>query len=224
MINKVCNFSCLQLWQCRVADNTTEIEASTLTLLSQSERLRYQRTKSVKKRREYLLSRALIRFALSQLFCQPATYWSLTENPGSPPIINNLPTPLFYSLSHSKGYICFVMSDYPVGVDVQKIQNKNNLIELAEVFMNDAELALFMDYTPATKVTYFYKIWSAKEAYLKAIPKEQQSHLKLNSSDILPTISAAKNWSLIDKSSEEFSLVIIVNCLTENIQINQMPV
>ena len=58
----------LQLWFARVSDSTMDIEKTVQALLSVSELKRLDLIKGHNKRREYLLSRALMRHVLSRYF------------------------------------------------------------------------------------------------------------------------------------------------------------
>ena len=163
----------LQLWISKIGD-TIEIERSTENLLSDTEIKRLSSTRSHNKRREFLLSRALMRHALSQHFLCPLDEWSFTERINLPPKISNLPSNTYFSLSHSKGLICFAISNSPVGIDIELAETDRDFLELAKIFMNDEELK-YLEQNMEIQTDIFYRTWCAKEAYYKAIPSTRST-------------------------------------------------
>ena len=73
------------LWFSKVGEATVAAEQAVLDYLSPSEEERLQRIRPQKKRREFLLSRSLMRHALSETFGGPATEWCLHEQPSASP-------------------------------------------------------------------------------------------------------------------------------------------
>jgi 4'-phosphopantetheinyl transferase EntD len=170
--NKRNDQTSLRLWFARVEDLTVEAKKQIESLLFPSERRRLQLTTSIKKQKEFLQSRALMRRALTQTFGLEEAQWCFTEYPNRPPDISNLPGGVFYSLSHSDGLICFAIADCTVGVDLECNRPRENLHELADAFMSAEEFSLLESQNAQTT---FYKIWSAKEAYYKALPALEQA-------------------------------------------------
>ena len=163
----------LQLWFARVGTATTETELSTESLLSASEKKRLSLTRSPYKRREFLLSRAVMRHALSQYFFRPVNEWIFIERPDLPPEISNLPDNIYTSLSHSKGLICFAISGSPVGIDLELADRNRDFLALAKLFMSDEEVQ-YLAQNKEIEADIFYRTWCAKEAYYKAIPSIKQ--------------------------------------------------
>lgn len=199
----------LQVWVARLGGHTLKVEQDTILLLSPSEKLRLNVIKSTYKRREFLLSRALMRNALSQLFGRPQSEWAFIYHPDSAPIISNCPKPIFTSLSHSNGLIVFVTSLFPVGVDIELVKEKENIIALADIFMSDDEIHSLKSHSPKQQLTEFYRIWCVKESYYKAFPA-QQKPMKFNLISILDILDNHKDWSLIEDSIEQFIFSIVL--------------
>ncbi len=199
----------LQLWTARVGDNSLKIEQDTIQLLSPSERQRLDALKTNNKKREFLLSRALMRQALSQLFDIPPSGWKFVFRPDSTPIISNLPNTTFVSLSHSNGLIVFATSIFPIGVDIELIKEKENILTLAEAFMSDKEINALKSDAQEEQCKNFYRIWCAKESYYKATPSKQGS-IKFNSISILEYLEKNEIWTLIEYSMNHFIFSIVV--------------
>ena len=201
----------LQLWYARVGDESKIVEQATEKLLSPSEKKRFQSTKSNKKRREFLLSRALMRHALDLTFPDQKNEWEFVEHHNSIPEINKLPGNAFLSLSHSNGLICFTIANYPVGVDLE-MNKQRDFIELAKVFMNDEEHADLVNRVRSTKelAKTFYQNWCAKEAYYKAISKTDQPSINLKNISISDLADQYKNWFLLEWEIEQFIIAVVI--------------
>ncbi len=66
----------------------------------------------------------------------------------------------YFNISHSHGFVVFVMDDVPVGIDVEKIRDVKN--DLIEYISNEEDKRYIHDNIS------FYEIWTSKEAILKA--------------------------------------------------------
>jgi len=191
----------LQLWFTRVSNFTVDEEYKVQDLFSESETSRLSEITSKRKRREYLLSRSLMRHALQQHFQSRVNKWQFVERSGATPLISNLPADIHLSLSHSGGLICFAIAGCPVGIDIETCDRQRNFSALAEAFMNDEELVrLQQDET--TRAEYFYRSWCAKEAYFKALPPNEQATTFLKRLDLSILTEDNAEWQLIEGKME----------------------
>jgi phosphopantetheinyl transferase len=176
-----------QVWFAEVAGEPTFFENQVLDLLSSSERSRLDTIKSNRKRHEYILSRALMRHALSERFGLEKQTWDFIEKENSAPIIQNLPQGQWLSLTHSHGTICFCLHNQPIGIDIEQGNVRTNFSTLARSFMNDDELER-LNSNEALTADNFYKVWCAKEAFYKMLPPNDQINLflkKINYFDLV---------------------------------------
>ncbi|WP_417550903.1 4'-phosphopantetheinyl transferase family protein [Methylophaga sp.] len=192
MPNKLAEFP--QLWFAKVEHASLQNEEACKSLLSISEYRRFKAIQSPSKQRQYLLSRWLIRHALSHAYHQSMAFWNIEEITGKFPVIHNLPDDAFLSLSHSHDRIMFAMSDGPIGVDIEKKIQRKNVAEMAELFMTPEELELFHQHV--NRELYFYQTWCIKEAYFKSLPAHEQQNLSLQKIDS-SYIRSDKNGSTI---------------------------
>jgi 4'-phosphopantetheinyl transferase len=176
-----------QVWFAKVGDEPALLEHQVIEQLSSSERVRLESIKSINKRQEYLLSRALMRHALSERFALETQAWKFVEETNSAPIIQNLPEGHWLSLSHSHGFICFALANQPIGIDIELAKARTNFLALAKAFMSDDELEL-MNSKDHSDADTFYKIWCAKEAFYKMLTPDEQAGLflkKINYFDLV---------------------------------------
>ena len=94
------------------------------------------------------------------------------------PILKNCPKKLYFNLSHSGEMAMCVISDCEVGCDIQKMDNKENFIEIAERFFHPQEIGLIKNANGEEKKKLFYRIWALKESFIKATGKGFQTPLK----------------------------------------------
>ncbi|MDO6566978.1 4'-phosphopantetheinyl transferase superfamily protein [Alteromonas sp. 1_MG-2023] len=205
------NYVDFQLWETKVENDAQHVEVALSALLSKVEHQKLNTIGHENKRREYVYSRALIRHALSQIYDLPTKFWVIREVPNSSPMVENLPSSLKFSLSHSNKLITFATSLFPVGVDVEKIKHRANMQKLAKLFMTEKEYSGFESMQTKNRLSYFYQTWSEKEAYFKALDAETQQVFKYDEFDTLETGKNQKGWRFINKSDTEFSRVIALN-------------
>jgi len=185
----------LQLWFASVSDASARAERKVLEQFSYSEFRRLHQITSGRKRREYLLSRALMRHALRRHFEPPAGSWQFVERSGATPLVSGLPEGIHLSLSHSGGLICFAIADCAVGIDIETCDRQRDFAAMAEAFMNDEELARLR--RQANRADYFYRIWCAKEACYKALPARQQA----------ATLPRQLSYSALTENDAEWRLI-----------------
>ena len=73
---------------------------------------------------------------------------------------------VFFSVSHSGNMVLCGVSDSPIGVDIQKIDNFNHDI-IARFFGKNEQRAILSMKDNDAKKNMFYKIWTLKESYSK---------------------------------------------------------
>ena len=140
-------------------------------LLDADERARVQRLRLEHVRQEYLVTRALVRTALSHYAGNDPSQWTFTQNAYGKPIVDS-PWRGYesFNLSHSAGLvICAVAAEGRVGVDVESVCRKNSGIALAKRFFAAPEVVTLEATPEARQQEVFIQIWTLKEAYIKAI-------------------------------------------------------
>lgn len=82
---------------------------------------------------------------------------------GKPIAMNNY---CYFNLSHSGCWVCCVISELPVGIDVQEVQKVNS--ELYKLCLTSNELSFFSR-GEQNNIEEFIKVWTIKESYMKMI-------------------------------------------------------
>ncbi|KAF6161368.1 hypothetical protein GIB67_009247 [Kingdonia uniflora] len=150
-----------------------------LGLLSSGEKESVFRMNGDKLRKRALLARALVRTTLARytqvsprslkfkknLFGKPEVEWQPDEK-WDPPSLH-------FNISHTSSLIaCGVAADMPIGIDVEEKHRKtrNNISALARRYFSTHEVE-YLDNIPDSEMQQqeFIKLWTLKEAYVKAL-------------------------------------------------------
>ncbi|XP_039042062.1 4'-phosphopantetheinyl transferase HetI-like isoform X2 [Hibiscus syriacus] len=153
-------------------------------LLSPCEIESVNRMRGDQLKKRALLARALVRTTIAryQTNCQmnprslkfrkntygkPEVEWRNEDNFG--------PLPLHFNLSHTSTMIaCGVTVNVPIGIDIEEKQRrtKNNLIAFARRYFSAYEVKVLTSISePEVQRQEFIKLWTLKEAYVKALGK-----------------------------------------------------
>ena len=127
-------------------------------------------------KKEQLGSSILLNDILENYFFMDITKIEYIYNEFGKPYIKD--SNLYFSLSHSNGVIALAVSKEEIGLDIELIKDvKDNLAHKA---MNEAEYNIYKGLSKNDKISYFYEVWTSKEAYVKKLG----STLTLNPSNI----------------------------------------
>jgi phosphopantetheinyl transferase len=152
-------------WQWRVMA-AREIDLSVLTGADRCEAVRFRLSWQ---RNQFLVSRALLRSALTRAGQGQvrAVEWRFTESDlGKPCVASGLPR-LHFSVSHNQGASAVaVATDAPVGVDLERLDQFINE-DLIERFCSVGERSRMCRMTDADRRCAFLELWTLKEAYAK---------------------------------------------------------
>jgi 4'-phosphopantetheinyl transferase len=140
-------------------------------LLDASERTRADRFRFAVDRDAYIAAHALKRVMLSnEAPIAPGEWRFRAASGGKPDIDPSLGcAELRFSLSHARGMVaCAVGRGDEVGVDVERLDPSLHPLETARQVLAPSEVALIGALPPARRLAAFSRIWTLKEAYLKA--------------------------------------------------------
>jgi 4'-phosphopantetheinyl transferase len=140
-------------------------------LLPPEEVRREQQFRQPWSRLEYLVSRVLARVALSAETGEPLAGWQFVHNAhGKPAVASEYSPPLEFNLSHTRGLVvCGVSRLGPVGVDVEELSRPMREVDFARRFFAPSEAAALESAADAERHELFFRFWTLKEAWLKAV-------------------------------------------------------
>ncbi|BAF23259.1 uncharacterized protein [Oryza sativa Japonica Group] len=152
-----------------------------MELLSPSERKNALSMNGPRLQKDAMLSRALLRTTLSRYTnskIDPRSFEFKKNKFGKPEILwrsddSNMEWPWHFNISHTSSLIaCGIAMDAPIGIDVEEKKRKTtkSILSLARRYFTPSEvdsLAKIADSDAQQKE--FIKLWTLKEAYVKAL-------------------------------------------------------
>src|SRR5436190_14413109 len=135
--------------------------------LSDDEWTRAQRFHQEIHRNRFIAGRALVRMAVSRyLGCKPAEIDFNYNLWGKPCLTNG---DLQFNVAHSEEHFVLAVSREAVGVDIERIRTIEDIHLVARTVFSPEELTAWTLLPEPEQVAAFYKIWTRKEALLKAL-------------------------------------------------------
>jgi len=161
----------LHLWVAETRRLADEESARSERMLSTDERDRCQRYLRPADRALFLLAHVAVRSILSTYSSIRPDVWTFeTRDHGRPEITNaEAPKGLRFNLSHTEGMIAvLVHRDVDAGVDVERMGRVSDHESVARSSFSAAEFAAFMELPTAQRELAFTRLWTLKEAFIKA--------------------------------------------------------
>jgi 4'-phosphopantetheinyl transferase len=162
----------VHIWLTRLDDVSDQfLTGRYLELLPTAERERQQRFVFPHDRKRYLVTRALVRVALSRYVDVRPEDWSFTENAFGRPAIapsHAASTWLRFNLSHSGDWIAVAVGrEMTLGVDLEDMRRQVPL-DVARRYFAASELRALSALDAAAQPARFLQLWTLKESYIKA--------------------------------------------------------
>ncbi len=150
--------------------HTPELQPCYQALLDSTEHHHYQHLQRPAAQHSYLLTRVLVRTMLSHYHPLPPSAWRFQPGPqGRPEIVNPQAQGLRFNVSHTQGLMACAVADHgEIGIDVESVQRKHDVLAIAQRFFSAHEYAALRDSPIEQRQEAFIAHWTVKEAYLKA--------------------------------------------------------
>ncbi len=188
----------LHIWQAWLNDARPHI-GHLVTYLTRDEKLRGEQFINSEHRTRFLLAQAILRDVLSHYTHQAPQQMRLSRSSHGKPYL--VDSDFTFNLTHSNECVLIaVTAEHEVGIDVEFLERSRHLDALVRRFFSKEEQRAYFSYTSAAERRLaFYRGWTRKEAYLKAIglglsyplhqftvslaPDEQHALLQVDHSD-----------------------------------------
>lgn len=189
-------------------------EAAFLNTLSRDEVIRANRFLSPIHKRRFIAARGTLRYILSQYLEIKPQELSFVYGEHNKPAIPN--TDLQFNLAHSQDIAIYGLTlDHEVGIDIEKIQHSYNPA-IAERYFSAKENKELEQIPEEEKKEAFYRLWSRKEAIIKALGKGFSQSLATFDVSLKPISEIIQieetDWSLISLDvNKEFASALATN-------------
>jgi 4'-phosphopantetheinyl transferase len=161
----------VHVWSALLDPASTEIARFSETL-SQDEKERANRFRFEKNRNEFIISRGSLRVLLGSYLGVPAHEVGFAYSRyGKPYLVDSDHiSPVEFNLSHSEGVVVLAFTkDRRVGVDIEYVGRNFDFEEIAGRFFSLAEQQMLRNTPREERGAGFFRCWTRKEAYIKAI-------------------------------------------------------
>jgi 4'-phosphopantetheinyl transferase len=139
------------------------------SLLSSEELHHVDQLRFPRLQRHYVMSQSVLRILLSRLLKVPARQLSFAFGKNGKPALAG-PTRIHFNMSHSDGLALYAVTiDCSVGVDVERIRSIEDFQQIASSYFHPAELANLVSLPSSDRPAAFFRCWTRKEAYIKAM-------------------------------------------------------
>ncbi len=141
-----------------------------LTILSHDELLTLQTFRFFKDKKQYLISRAILRILLGRYLDMPPKKIEFSYGIwGKPSLVNN--QSLYFNISHAKDCVVVALSPHnEVGIDIEFIDIKTETdIIIKSLVQSISEKEYWERIKKEERNEFFFRFWVCKEAYLKAL-------------------------------------------------------
>lgn len=153
------------------ADALTERTLDALTdVLDADERARSASFAFARDRKAFVAAHGLLRFALSRIAPPPPRSWRFAADAAGRPVALGYEGKVAFSLSHTRSLVaCLVSTSGKVGIDVEEIGSAEPDVGLLSASCSPAEAASIATRPRADRAAAFSRLWTLKEAALKAL-------------------------------------------------------
>ena len=140
-------------------------------LLDADEQARAKRLRSPGHRRRFVAAHGFVRTVLGRYLAVPPETIRFSPGPHGKPVL----VPPFdgesvhFNLSHSHGLaLCAIARGREVGVDIERVRTGAAALAIAARFFSPREQAALRALPAAAVYPAFFRLWTCKEAYVKA--------------------------------------------------------
>jgi 4'-phosphopantetheinyl transferase len=160
--------SAIHIWPLRI-EASDDVAAVAARVLAADEMSRAAKFEFHNLRQSFVITRGVLRHLLGRyLKLPPANVEFVYGSKGKPAIVSA--AGLQFNLAHSDGMaVIAIAADCPIGVDLEYMRPIPDIQYLAQRFFCAEEAAELMSLLLSERQDAFFRCWTRKEAYLKAI-------------------------------------------------------
>ncbi len=148
---------------------SSAVVADCQTILTAEERVRADRFVTNSLTRRFTVCRAVLRRLLASALAVSAAEIGLVLGPHGKPALAPGLSDVEFNVSHTGDLALIAMTrKRPLGVDVETLDERQSQDELAARFFSTMERRTFFALPASQRLAAFYRIWTCKEAFLKA--------------------------------------------------------
>jgi 4'-phosphopantetheinyl transferase len=136
--------------------------------LSQDRRKKLEKFKFLEDRLRSLFSELLVRTYAIEKWGMANDEIHFNRNMFGKPAISGFPQYQF-NISHSGHWVVAVFDNLPVGIDIEEIAQID--LSVSDFCFSQVEKTQLSEQPNESKLSYFFRLWTLKESYIKAVGK-----------------------------------------------------
>ena len=204
----------VHVWFVELAANAAADEACSRSL-SADERERAARFRGARLTRAFVLSRGVLRALLGRYLAIEPDRVRFAYGARGKPRVAFPPTPLEFNVAHSGRFAAYAFAaGCELGVDIEQLRPTRDQEAIVRRYFSAEECKEWMDLDAARRDEAFFRCWTRKEAYLKALGDGLALPLDSFRVSLRPEVpaalihvagdpTAASKWSLWSLAPEE---------------------
>ena len=159
----------VHVWSLRTTEVSNAVVSKFELFLTPDERIRAERFRFENLRHSFVLTRGALRVLLGRyLHLPPAKIQIAYGSKGKPTLAE--PELATFNVSHSGGLAVFgFAAGCEIGIDVEEIRPLADMLDIAQRFFCPAETAEVISLPANQRERAFFRCWTRKEAYIKAV-------------------------------------------------------
>ena len=160
----------IHVWRANLELSLPKIERLT-ALLTSDEIAKANRFRFPQHKRRFIVARGILRQLLGDyLTVAPHSINFAYEPRGKPMLTKVKNTALQFNISHSQEYALLGFTrKHLIGVDLEYQRSMPDSLKIAKRFFSAREFEMLKDAAEDERAKLFFQLWTAKEAYLKAL-------------------------------------------------------
>jgi 4'-phosphopantetheinyl transferase len=158
----------IQVWMLNASEHT-ELSPSLLEQLSPEEQARAQRFRNTSQGAQWAYFHACVRQILAAYTGQAPTELHFSAGAHQKPLLCDANPCVYFNLSHSGDLALLAVTGCaPIGVDLEQQRDLHDMDALVQRFFSPAEQTDYRQHPNSERSECFYRIWTRKEALIKA--------------------------------------------------------
>jgi 4'-phosphopantetheinyl transferase len=159
----------VHLWRANLALSASEIEELSVSL-SPDEVIRASRFRFVQHQYRFIAARGILRQLLGNYLKVSPRSLIFTYSDRGKPQLAAADVALQFNISHSETYALFGFTlNHLIGVDLEYQKPMTEAVKIAQRFFSPREFKILEATPQKEQARLFFRFWTAKESYLKAI-------------------------------------------------------
>ncbi len=156
----------VHVWSADLNRSTAEVDEM-YEWLSPDEQERSHRFISKSLTDSYVVSHAILREILGRYLNQDPASLVFEKTPHGKPYLNG--QNLTFNMTHTQGVALYAIALQPVGIDIECLSRAVEVEEIAKRFFTPSEYQLLLMLPVEQRQQAFYRCWTRKEAFIKAM-------------------------------------------------------